>query len=135
MAPLEAKTYLVHRGWKQWIIDVAWITEHGYRWPEDVMVISRSELNAIPNGDPIYPVVKRETEISESRKGPQSRYEGQLVRTPEDANVYVVRDGVKHWVTDSRWIIRHGFRWPGDVKVISSADLNIIPSGEPFEDK
>lgn len=64
-------------------------------------------------------------------------YEGQLVRrpgnTPEDIKVYIVRNGVKHWITDKRWIVQNGFRWPEDVKVIPAEDLDPIPNGEPFD--
>lgn len=68
-----------------------------------------------------------------------SPYEGQLVRrpgnAPEDIMVYIIRDGKKHWITDKRWIIQNGFRWPEDVKVIPQTDLDPIPSGEPFNYK
>ena len=62
--------------------------------------------------------------------------EGQLVRrpgeTPEDGKIYLVRDGIKHWVLDAKWLMRHGYHWPGDVIVIPAAELDSIPLGDPI---
>jgi hypothetical protein len=55
--------------------------------------------------------------------------------TPEDEKVYIVKDGVKHWVPDRQWIIENGFRWPGDVKVIPARELDAIPTGAVIEYK
>jgi hypothetical protein len=40
--------YFVREGLKQWVIDAAWLTANGFRWPEDVMVITADELDQIP---------------------------------------------------------------------------------------
>ena len=65
---------------------------------------------------------------------PSSPYEGKLVRrrgvTAEDQKVYIVRDGAKHWITDGRWILANGFRWPNDVHVITPAEFDRIPLGD-----
>ena len=64
----------------------------------------------------------------------ESKYEGKLVRregnTAEDDKVYLVREGLKHWVVDSGWITANGFRWPEDVIVIASNELEEMPSGD-----
>lgn len=66
----------------------------------------------------------------------QSEYEGKLVRrggeTPEDAKVYMVRDGRKHWIVSAGWIVRNGFRWPEDVIVLPYDELERIPTGDPI---
>jgi hypothetical protein len=65
-----------------------------------------------------------------------SKYEGKLVRSeghsPEDSKVYLVREGLKQWIIDSAWLAANGFRWPDDVTVIASEELDQIPSGDPL---
>jgi uncharacterized membrane protein len=66
----------------------------------------------------------------------QRRYEHKLVQRPgttlEDAKVYFISQGQKHWVVNGGWIIAHGYRWPYDVRMISAEDLEAIPLGEPI---
>jgi SAM-dependent methyltransferase len=66
-----------------------------------------------------------------------SEYEGKLVRregnTPEDSKVYIVRGGRKHWIISAGWIIANGLRWPEDVNVLPSGDLERIPTGDPIQ--
>ena len=52
-SPEDSKVYLVREGLKQWVMDSAWLTAHGYRWPEDVNIVGPGELEEIPVGDPI----------------------------------------------------------------------------------
>lgn len=99
------------------------ITTQGYRWPEDILLVSDQELAAIPLGAPLA--------------SPSADYEGRLVRRPgttvEDAKVYLIRHGQKHWIWDGHWITSHGFRWPEDVNIISAAALARIPDGDPVQ--
>ena len=119
----DGRVYFVENGRKRWTSNPTLVPER-FKWPGDVTTISAGELSAIPAGESI---------------APPSRYEGQLVQRPgptfEDGKVYIVRDGVKHWVTDARWAIGNGFRWPDDVKVIPQSELDPIPSGDPFDYK
>jgi hypothetical protein len=69
-------------------------------------------------------------------KRAHSLRERKLVRRPatglDDGKVYWVHEGVKHWVMDSKWIVRHGYRWPDDVIVIAPVELEEIPLGDPI---
>ena len=93
-----------------------------------------------PHGDPFFNLnlASRQGRITlrNVREASPSRYEGQLVRrpgpTPEDGKVYIVRNGIRHWVIDHRWTLQNGFHWPNDVKVIPPGELDPIPRGEPF---
>jgi hypothetical protein len=50
----DGKVYVVQGGKRRWVLaGVAWLTEHGYKWPEDVSVIPAEEFDSIPTGDPI----------------------------------------------------------------------------------
>jgi uncharacterized membrane protein len=49
----DAKVYWIHAGKKQWVQHASWITSHGYRWPDDVGVISGAQLATIPEGEVI----------------------------------------------------------------------------------
>jgi uncharacterized membrane protein len=49
----DAKVYVIHSGKKQWVKNASWITRHGYRWPDDVLTISPSQLASIPEGETI----------------------------------------------------------------------------------
>src|SRR3954463_12854326 len=66
-----------------------------------------------------------------------SKWNGKLVRRPgstsEDAKVYLVRDGQKHWVLSSAWMKRNGYKWPDDVNQISAEELEQIPIGSVIE--
>ena len=65
-----------------------------------------------------------------------SKWEKQLVRRPgnslEDGKIYIVQDGKKHWVVNGEWITLHGYKWPGDVKVIPAEELDAIPTDDPI---
>ena len=51
--PEDSKVFLIHDGQKRWVMNGHWITEHGYRWPDDVNVIPAANLALIPEGPPI----------------------------------------------------------------------------------
>ncbi len=114
----KLKVYLVSRGAKHEAPNTMAVTKLGYKWADDVVLISDEDLAAIPSGDPL--------------PAPKS-YEGKLVRRPgsgvEDAKVYVILNGQKHWVWDGHWITGHGYKWPDDVNVIPADDLSAIPVG------
>ena len=52
----DGKVYIVCGGVKHWVIDAAWIEKNGFRWPEDIHVISAETLEQMPTG---YPIVER----------------------------------------------------------------------------
>jgi hypothetical protein len=49
----DQKVYWVDGGRKRWVVDAAWITAHGYKWPQDVETIPAPALAALPNGEPV----------------------------------------------------------------------------------
>ena len=114
--------FLVTGGARHLVPNVMSITSRGYRWPDDILVVSDRELAAIPLGA--------------SLQAPKD-YEGQLVRragsSGEDAKVYLVHKGQKHWVSVGNWITSHGYKWPDDVHVIPAPELAQIPEGTPIQ--
>ena len=64
------------------------------------------------------------------------KWEDKLIQgpghSPEASKVYLVRDGKRHWVTHSEWIVAHGYRWPQDVNYVSAEDVNAIPLADPI---
>jgi hypothetical protein len=49
----DGKVYVVRGGRRHWVIRAEWITENGFRWPDDVNVLPFGDLERIPTGDPI----------------------------------------------------------------------------------
>ena len=45
-----AKIYVVRKGQKQWVTSGEWLTNHGYKIPNDVVLVQRSVLDTIPEG-------------------------------------------------------------------------------------
>jgi hypothetical protein len=113
----KVHAFLVTGGAKHAIPTGSTITHRGYRWPEDVVMISDWELAAIPDGEPLTP---------------PATYEGQLVRRPgssaDASKIYVVLNDQKHWVWDGKWITSHGYKWE-DIQVITEGELAAIPEG------
>ena len=66
-----------------------------------------------------------------------SAYENKLVRRPgntaEDGKVYIVQNGKKCWVVNASWFVGHGFKFPDDVREISTAEFDAIPLGDPIQ--
>jgi hypothetical protein len=52
-SPEDDKVYVVLQGRKRWVLHLEWFTAHGYRWPQDLQVISAEALEAIPAGAPV----------------------------------------------------------------------------------
>jgi uncharacterized membrane protein len=46
----DGKVFLVRGGRRHWIIFGNWIEKHGYRWPDDLQVLTPEQFNAIPEG-------------------------------------------------------------------------------------
>ena len=42
----------------------------------------------------------------------------------------MVKGGTKHWVVSGEWLKTHGYKFPEDVKVISTEELDAIPVGD-----
>jgi hypothetical protein len=63
--------------------------------------------------------------------------EGKLVRrpgvTPDDMRVFLVKNGIRHWILRGSWIQEHGYRWPDDVRVVDPGLLAAMPEGEPMK--
>jgi hypothetical protein len=72
----------------------------------------------------------------EYRPSTQPWLEGCLVRrpgeTPDDQKVYFVENGRKRWVTAAGWIVDKGLRWPDDVQVIATSELDALQPGPPL---
>jgi hypothetical protein len=49
----DGKVYLVQGGKKRWVVSADWLKAHGFKFPEELIVIPAEELAAIPLGDPI----------------------------------------------------------------------------------
>jgi hypothetical protein len=68
---------------------------------------------------------------------PPSKYENRVVRrpgnTPEDSKVYIVQNGKKRWVVNASWFAANGFKFPDSVEVITAAELDTIPTGDPIQ--
>jgi SAM-dependent methyltransferase len=60
------------------------------------------------------------------------KLEGKLVQGSDDQKIYLVRDGQKHWVTSSEWLLKRGMRLE-DTQKISHDDLNSLLIGSPLE--
>lgn len=58
----EQKIYVVLDGVKRWIVNASWIGASGYRWPEDVCLLSPRELGTLPLGEPITAMLDRACE-------------------------------------------------------------------------
>lgn len=61
--------------------------------------------------------------------------EGKFIRapgnTPQLEKVYLVRAGIRHWVTGMDFIERISTEWPNDLEVLPASSLERIPLGSP----
>jgi hypothetical protein len=132
-SPEDGMVYIVWNGRRRWVLDVDWVRANGFRWPQDILVISPKELKVISPGPPID---RHSTAIPPSPRSCQSPLERRLVRragtTPEDGKIFIVLRCQKHWIMDGRWIDARGFNWSEDIKIVADADLAAIPAGEPI---
>jgi hypothetical protein len=132
-SPEDGMVYIVWNGRRRWVLDVDWVKANGFRWPQDIQVITHEELEAIAPGPPID---RNSTAIPPSPASCQSPLERRLVRragtTPEDGKVFLVLRCQKHWIMDGRWIDARDFNWSNDIKIVSAAELEAIPEGEPI---
>jgi hypothetical protein len=51
--PGTGQIHVVQGGKRRRVLATPWLSEHGYKFPEDVAAISVEEFAAIPVGDPI----------------------------------------------------------------------------------
>jgi SAM-dependent methyltransferase len=69
---------------------------------------------------------------------PANPWEGKLVKASkligkdEDARVFFIDHGVKHWVTSTEWIKARGLRIPEDLLFVPPQDLAAVPEGPPI---
>jgi ABC-type polysaccharide/polyol phosphate transport system ATPase subunit len=47
------KIFLIRDGKRSWIQDPAWLTTHGYRWPDDVEFVDDVVIRSIPETEPV----------------------------------------------------------------------------------
>jgi hypothetical protein len=52
-----------------------------------------------------------------------------LIGMSEDARVFCIGRGVKHWVTSAEWITTRGLRFPEDLLLVPPQDLAAVPEG------
>ena len=52
-----------------------------------------------------------------------------LIGMSEDARVFCIDRGVKHWVTSAEWITTRGLRFPEDLLLVPPQDLAAVPEG------
>src|ERR1019366_5412018 len=83
-----------------------------------------------PSGPPATPQVSTPAPAA-------SPLEHKMIRrtsdTPEDAKVYVVEGGKKHWVVNAGWFAAHGYRFPSDVQLIPVNEFAASPTGDPIQ--
>jgi len=60
-----------------------------------------------------------------------SSFEGSLIKAQDQAPIYYVRGGLKHWVLDPKWVRAHR-RLAANIKILPPEIVNSIPSGAPF---
>ena len=51
--PEDTKVYVVQGGKKRWVVNAAWFSTHGFRFPADVMEVPVEVFDYIPIGEPI----------------------------------------------------------------------------------
>jgi len=54
---------------------------------------------------------------------------GSLIKTPDSTKVYLLDKQTKRHITNETVFLNHGWQWT-DIKLISTAFVNILPSGE-----
>jgi ABC-type polysaccharide/polyol phosphate transport system ATPase subunit len=52
--------------------------------------------------------------------------------TWDEQKIFIIKDGQKHWIMDSGFLIRHGIDWPHDVTFVEGGILEGVPEGEPI---
>jgi hypothetical protein len=53
--------------------------------------------------------------------------------TPQLEKIYLVRSGVRHWVTSLQFIERVSKTWPQDFEILPVDSLERIPIGSPVK--
>ncbi|MFQ6016322.1 MAG: hypothetical protein ACE5NP_12870 [Anaerolineae bacterium] len=101
------KIYLLEDGKKRWIYNLDAFEGWGYRW-EQVQFVPDSLLESLPDGRPLYLLVKGSGE-----------------------KIYLLDQGQKRWIRTLEDFKAQGFLWE-DVKIISDAELRVIPEGTPI---
>lgn len=130
----DQKVFLVYLGQRYWIPSALWITHHGFRWPEDVITVPAADVDAIPGGAELAVGAVIPLPPNTAAK----RYAGLLVvqqpgNGPEEGKIFLVRDGLKHWVRNISTVEAAGYRVPNDMVMVSYAELSAIPTGSPIE--
>jgi hypothetical protein len=49
----DSKVYLVKDGKKHWVVTPDWLKANGYKFPDDVHVISADDLSQVPDGEAV----------------------------------------------------------------------------------
>lgn len=107
--------YVISDGLKKPFPNEGTFFSYGYTWP-DALVISRAEVNMIPEGTAMqYNVHLRD---------------GYLVTSPS-GGMYVVSNGLKKPFPNEIAFLSYKYRWT-DALMISYAEMSIIPDGSPM---
>jgi surface antigen len=123
----DNRVYVIESGRRRWIPDEATMRARGYSFGA-VQEISRSALDAIPEGSPLPRV--QAPPPPPSRQGP-SYAQGSLLRAQGDTKVYVIEGGQRHWVPDERTFQARGYSF-ASVREVPRQELMAIPEGSPI---
>jgi len=97
--------YIIVAGMKRHIPSPAVFIAYGFDW-NNISVVSSDELADYPD------VI--------------------LIRAAEDAKVYLLAGGKKHWIPSLAVFNKHGYKWPS-VIIVNATEKDAIPEGENVE--
>jgi len=120
----EEKVYVIKDGKKEWIETAADFIAGGYKW-EDIKIISKEELDAIPN----YGSGGGSSQTPNPPVNPTGYADGTLLKIADSFKVYVVIDQKKKWIATPEVFETLGYKW-GSITVVSKADLDKVTDYE-----
>src|SRR3989338_5574567 len=98
----DAKVFLVDNNRRVHIPNPSVFEAGGYKW-SDIKTVSQKEMNNIPDTA--------------------------LIKSPVDAKVYLVKDGVRQWIPDEKTFLDGGLKW-SDIVVISQPQVEFYNETE-----
>jgi len=109
----SSSVYLVYNGVKYGFPNEETFFSHGFNW-KDLNIVSDTEINQIPMGNPIqYNVNYRN---------------GRLIRAKGTTGVYLIQEGLKRGFPDESTFIKYGAKW-SDVVIVTASEIGYIPEG------
>jgi len=112
------KVYLIEKGKKRWIENIAAFVSNGYKW-EDVILVMQYELDRFENGENIHAKLNLMPN-------------GSLIKG-SGPKVYLVDGNKKRWITSVDVFNSNGYKWE-DVVQIQDAELELYLEGENIRD-